>query len=266
MQPPRIRVWAQATSEGNIGPLQVRAALLLKVECEHILAALDEAEIKRISGSAEFTFSFNIGVSDINYRVSLPLPAEHLDVPIPSSRRLPPPAPPSLALSAIIIPERRVAEGVLVRSVSLGWAAIIDLLRDDWSLAYQIPPQKWEEIIAGAYQKAGFDEVILTPRSGDHGRDVIAIKHGIGCIKIIDSVKAYRPGHLVSYDDVRAMIGVMTGERDVSKAVITTTSDFPPRVMDDPFIAPFVPTRLQLINGEALRDWLSLLLNGSESK
>ena len=55
--------------------------------------------------------------------------------------------------------------------------------------------EKWEEMIAGAYSRAGFDEVILTPRSGDYGRDVIAIRKGIGCIKIIGSVKAYKPGH-----------------------------------------------------------------------
>jgi len=41
----------------------------------------------------------------------------------------------------------------------------------------------------------------------DHGRDVIAIRRGIGCIKIIGSVKAYKPGKLVRYDDVRALAG-----------------------------------------------------------
>jgi len=33
----------------------------------------------------------------------------------------------------------------------------------------------WEEMIAAAFHEAKFDEVILTPQSGDHGRDVIAI-------------------------------------------------------------------------------------------
>jgi len=31
-------------------------------------------------------------------------------------------------------------------------------------------------MIAGVYKESGFDEVTLTPRSGDFGRDVIAIK------------------------------------------------------------------------------------------
>src|SRR5262249_31163577 len=126
----------------------------------------------------------------------------------------------------------------------------------DWRKAYEIPPHVWEEIIAGAYKNAGFDEVTLTPRSGDHGRDVIAIKKGIGSIKIIGSVKAYKPGLLVGYDEIRALLGVMTGERDTSKGIITTTSDFPPKVLDDPFIAPFIPTRLELMDGKMLKDWL----------
>jgi hypothetical protein len=38
-------------------------------------------------------------------------------------------------------------------------------------------------------KKAGFEEVILTPRSGDHGRDVIATKKALGTIRVIDQVK-----------------------------------------------------------------------------
>ena len=59
-----------------------------------------------------------------------------------------------------------------------------------------MPYEKWEELIAAAFDRSGYDEVILTPRSGDHGRDVIAIKKGIGTVRIIDSVKAYKPGTL----------------------------------------------------------------------
>jgi restriction system protein len=71
-------------------------------------------------------------------------------------------------------------------------------------------------MIAAAFDQAGYDEVILTPRSGDHGRDVIAIKKGVGSIRIIDSVKAYKPGHLVRYDDVRALAGVLLGDQGAS--------------------------------------------------
>jgi restriction system protein len=155
----------------------------------------------------------------------------------------------SVTLSSLIIPDEKTAEGVLVRSASTLWSEIVSQLGSDWSLAYNIPSDRWEEIIAGAFKKANYDEVTLTPRSGDHGRDVIAIKRGFGCVKIIGSVKAYAPGNLVPYDHVRALLGVMSGEQNTSKGIVTTTSDFPPKISDDPFIKPFLPTRLELVNG-----------------
>jgi restriction system protein len=178
-----------------------------------------------------------------------------LDVLTPRERKV------DLSVAGVIIPERKTAEGVLIKAASVVWGAVVDQLKNDWTKAHDIPPHVWEEIIAGAYDMAGFDEVILTPRSGDHGRDVIAVRKGIGCIKIIGSVKAYAPGHLVSYDDVRALIGVMSGERDASKGILSTTSEFPPRIMDDPFIAPFVPYRLELMNGRQLQKWLLELVS-----
>jgi restriction system protein len=161
-----------------------------------------------------------------------------------------------LSLSSIIIPDKKTAEGTLVRASTEVWLEIVSRLKGDWNEAFKIPPHKWEEIIAGAFDRAKFDEVILTPRSGDHGRDVIAIRKGVGCVKIIGSVKAYKSGHLVDYDDVRALLGVLSGEQNASKAILTTTSAFPPRILADPFIAPFLPTRLELLNGEQLQRWL----------
>jgi restriction system protein len=79
---------------------------------------------------------------------------------------------------------------------------------------------------------------------------VIAVKNGVGCVKIIGSVKAYKPGHLVKHEDVRALLGVLSGEQNASKGIITTTSDFAPKIKSDPFIKPFMPTRLELMNGE----------------
>jgi len=114
-----------------------------------------------------------------------------------------------LSVASVIIPERRVTEGVLVKATSLVWAGIIEQLQKDWTKAFEIPPRVWEEIIAGAFLKAGFDEVILTPRSNDHGRDVIAVRKGVGSIRILDSVKAYGPGHLVTKEEVHALMGVV---------------------------------------------------------
>jgi restriction system protein len=168
---------------------------------------------------------------------------------------------PTLTVQSIIIPEKKTTEGVLIKSASVVWATYVEMLRKNWKLAYEIPPHLWEELVAGAYKQAGFDNVTLTPRSGDYGRDVIAEKHGVGCIKILGSVKAYKPGHLVKHDDVRALLGVLSGERDASKGIITTTSDFAPKIVTDPYIAPFMPYRLELMNGDQLSEWLISLLD-----
>lgn len=163
---------------------------------------------------------------------------------------------PELSVSAVVIPHEKSPEGVLISSVSYVWSEIVDAVSADWSLVSEFSPEAWEEIVAGAYKKAGYDEVTLTPRSRDHGRDVIAVKRGIGSVRILGSVKAYKPGHRVGYDHVRAAIGVLFTDPKASKAIITTTSDFPPRIADDPQIASLLPTRLELMNGDILRKWL----------
>jgi restriction system protein len=172
---------------------------------------------------------------------------------------------PEIVISTLIIPEKKVREGLLIASTSIAWKGIVAGLSRDWSKALELSSDQWEELIAGAYHRAGYSEVILTPRTGDHGRDVIAIQKGIGSIKIIGSVKAYKPGLLVSYDHIRALIGTMTGEQNVSKGIITTTSDFPPKVMDDPFIKPFIPYRLELMNGEKTQQWLKSLIESPKT-
>ena len=153
----------------------------------------------------------------------------------------------------------RSKEGILVRAVAVPWFEIMAMLRQDPEAVYKIPARTWEEIIAGAYERAGFDEVILTPRSGDKGRDIVATKSGIGSIRIFDQVKAYSAKRVVSADEVRAMLGVITGAQNVSKAVITTTSHFAPRVESDEYLSPYIPYRLELKARDRLLPWLDEL-------
>lgn len=156
-----------------------------------------------------------------------------------------------LLLQAVIVPGARTSEGKLIEAVTIPWFDIIALLKKDPNVAFQISPERWEEIVAGAYHRARFDEVTLTPRSGDHGRDVIAIKKGLGFVRVIDQVKAFKPPHRVTANDVRALLGVLQGD-GASKGFLTTTSDFAPKLMTDPLITPFMPARLELINGTRL--------------
>ncbi len=157
----------------------------------------------------------------------------------------------SLAMQAVVTLGEKTSEGYLIEAVTIPWFEIIEMLKKDSKLAFEIPPRKWEEIVAGAYERAGWDEVTLTPASGDFGRDVIAVKRGICTVRIIDQVKRYKPGHLVTADEVRALLGVLQGD-GASKGCLTTTSDFAPRLRDDILLKPYIPRQLDLVNGVEL--------------
>jgi restriction system protein len=171
----------------------------------------------------------------------------------------------TLLMQTLITPGDKTVEGVLIEAVATPWLEIVRLLKNDPNLAFQISPRKWEEIVAGAYKAAKFDEVILTPSSGDFGRDVIAIKRGIGSIRVIDQVKAYKPGHFVTADDVRALLGVVFADK-ASKGFLTTTSDFAPKLRDDILLKPHFLNSLELINGPALLKRLEELGNSEGMK
>lgn len=164
----------------------------------------------------------------------------------------------NLLMQAVVLPGARIESGRIIEAVAIPWFEIIKLLKADPKAAYQIAPRKWEEIIAGAYKRAGFEEVILTPSSGDYGRDIIAVKHGICSVRIIDQVKAYKPGHFVTANDVRALLGVVEADK-ASKGCLTTTSDFAPRLAEDILLKPYMPARIELVNGVQLLDRLDKL-------
>jgi len=168
---------------------------------------------------------------------------------------------PVVTLKALLTFGDKTSEGQLVQAVGTPWFKILSLIEKDPESIYQIDPFKWEEIIAGAYEEAGCDEVILTPRSGDKGRDIIAIFKGIGSIRIIDQVKAYKPGHVVTANDVRALAGVLSMEQNVSKGFVTTTSDFAPRLREDEFIKKLMPYRLELRGRDDLLLWLKQIVS-----
>lgn len=171
---------------------------------------------------------------------------------------------PSLLLQAVIIPGDKTTEGQLVEAVALPWFEIIELISRSPESIYEIDWRKWEEIIAAAYKQQGF-EVTLTPRSNDKGRDVIATSKGLGSVRFFEQVKAYRPGHVVTAEEVRAMVGVLTLEPNVSKGLVTTTSSFAPGILQDPEIARLMPYRLELKGRDVLLEWLATIAAQSKS-
>jgi restriction system protein len=157
-----------------------------------------------------------------------------------------------LLIQALVTRERQTDDGFLILAIEPAWLRISELVAKNPSALMELTPEQLEELVAASYDKAGYDEVVLTPRSGDFGRDVIATRYGWGSIRIIDQVKRYRSTNLVTANDVRALLGVLNSDRNASNGIVTTTSTFAPKIAEDPGIAPFIPHRLELVNGSEL--------------
>jgi hypothetical protein len=63
----------------------------------------------------------------------------------------------TVAVSSLIIPDRKTASGTLIKSVSDTWYEIVRYVGSDWSNAHKVPADKWEEIVAGAFTKADYE-------------------------------------------------------------------------------------------------------------
>lgn len=169
--------------------------------------------------------------------------------------------PSDLVLQSIIIPGEKTQEGVLIQAAVLPWLELVKWLTNHQDKAHQIHWRTWEEIIAAAYERQGW-EVTLTPGSDDKGRDVIAVKKGIGALRFLEQVKAYKPDHLVTANEVRAFYGVMNLDQNATKGIISTTSDFAPKVAEE--FASVIPYRLELKSRSILIPWLKSVADGSK--
>lgn len=163
----------------------------------------------------------------------------------------------------ILQTSEQVSDGRIVSAIIPAWKAIYDQLHSDPDLLEKFSenPHAFEEFIAATYYKAGF-KVTVTPRSGDLGRDVIAEKSGFVSLRIIDQCKAYSRGHVVSPNDVRSVMGVLSADQNASKAVLSTTSTFAPSVEKE--WAQAIPHRLELRDGGSLMKILKELQDEDE--
>lgn len=173
---------------------------------------------------------------------------------------------PAITLGALLTFGDKTPEGRIVEAVALPWFEILKIFERDPDQMYRLDPRQWEEIMAGSYKAAGFDEVILTPRSGDKGRDLIATRNGVLSIRIVEQVKAYSPGNPVTADEVRALAGVLAADVSATKAVMTTTSAFAPRLLEDNNLAKLIPHRVELRPRDELLEWLRSARQASGAK
>lgn len=172
---------------------------------------------------------------------------------------------PLIVLPAVVTTViENLQDGQLIQAIGIPWLAILHELNRNPLFLFEFVnhPRNFEEFIAASYDKAGYD-VVLTPPSGDFGRDIIATKPGHLSVRMLDQCRAYSPDHRVTANDVRAMLGVITGDQNTSKGIITTTASFAPGIHRDPILSPYLPHRLELRDGPRLRDWLLTLVDAS---
>jgi restriction system protein len=164
----------------------------------------------------------------------------------------------------ILVPDKPTKEGILVRATTAFFDYILNYVDGNWSRILEFDDRQFEEIIAGYFHTLGY-KTTLTPRTGDLGRDVIAETNGLGCVRILGSAKRYTFGHLVPASDVRDLMGALSIDPNASKAMLITTSDFAPRLSDDPGLMAAQPFRLELVNGRELQERLKELRNSAPS-
>jgi len=167
---------------------------------------------------------------------------------------------PDITLQALLTLGDKTKEGQLVQAVGIAWFEIVKIITRNPESIYSIDPRTLEEIIAGAWEREGY-KVILTPRSGDGGIDVIATMDGVNSIRIYDQIKRYKVTRPVTADEVRALVGTLNIKPNVSKGMVTTTSTFAPELYKDKDIMRLVPYRLDLRPRDALIPWLEELAN-----
>lgn len=158
--------------------------------------------------------------------------------------------------ASIVIPAENTSDGVIIVSDPVQFTGIVRAIELNPRLIHDLSWRQWEEIVAAAWERFGY-RVQLTPRSGDGGRDVIATSTAGVAIRIFDQVKFRAMHRVVTADEVRSMLGTLCVYQNVSKAFVTTTSDFAPGVYESPLIQQFVPFRLELRSRMPLVSWLS---------
>ena len=165
----------------------------------------------------------------------------------------------SLTISSVIVPERKVAEGILVKSVSILWARIVDELEADWTKAYQNPAPRVGGADRGCFQQSRIrgrdpDAALRRPRTP---RDCVQQRRRLRQDhRVRESLQARPSGEARRRE---SPAGRPQWRTERSKGIVATTSDFAPELTSDRFVKPYLPTRLELLNGVELQHWLAKL-------
>lgn len=127
--------------------------------------------------------------------------------------------------SEILLPEDVSERLVVVENLPIH---IVNKIMDDPQIMREIDPRRFEYFIAHLVESLGFENVVVTPRSGDGGRDVIATKrvNGISLLFAFEC-KQYSPENKIQLDTLRSLLGTVShGATKSNIGVLVTTSYF----------------------------------------
>lgn len=89
---------------------------------------------------------------------------------------------------------------------------------------YEMPPRKFEELIAAIFGNHGF-KVYLTPETRDGGYDILAIQKNeiTGENSYLVECKRYKPENKIGVGIIRQLLGVVEDQR-ANMGILATTS------------------------------------------
>lgn len=137
---------------------------------------------------------------------------------------------------------------------------VIDAVAANPELMRGLDPRDFEKLVAELLNSLKFENIILTPRSGDGGRDVIATKFVSG-IPLLFSFECKRYADKIGLDLMRGLLGsVAHGPTKANKGVLVTTSSFTKGAKDFIVSEP-------LVDGKDFKDlvvWLNEYKQGNQ--
>jgi hypothetical protein len=117
-----------------------------------------------------------------------------------------------------------------LRAVQFAPIVLLDRALRHPGMMREMDPRTFEAFIASLIEQLGFEDVTLTPSSGDEGRDVLATQriHGLTILFAFEC-KRYAPDRPVGPQFARALLGTIShGATRANKGVLVTTSRFTP--------------------------------------
>ena len=141
-----------------------------------------------------------------------------------------------------------------LKEVNFAPVVLLDRALRNPELMMKFNSRQFEEFTAELIQRLGFENVVLTPPSGDGGRDVLASKcvHGIQVFFAFEC-KRYAPDRPVGPEFARALFGTIMHEGTrATKGILVTTSFFSPSARQYILTEPNLDSR----DFDGIVDWL----------